>query len=135
MARVEAVIADKAADLGVVSVVEADMGVKGVRALGESSVRAERRVGSTGVLPDRRRLRDICLVRRGAGEAEAGMTRGARLLGESGSLASRRFASAMPTFAISSSAFSSRIWASRNVRVSARLCGFHELPGALIDRS
>lgn len=89
VARVEAVTEDRAADRGVVSAVDADRGVKGVRALGESSVRAERMVGSAGVLPDRRRLRDICLVRRGAGEAEGGMTSGARLLGERGSLALR----------------------------------------------
>ena len=45
-----------AADLGVRA---AESGVKGVRILGESSVLAERIAGSTGVLPDRKRLSDI----------------------------------------------------------------------------
>src|SRR6266699_2918977 len=80
VARVEVV----AADLGVATAFEADSGVKGVLPLGESSVRAERMVGSTGVLPDRRRLKDSCRVRRGTAEFWPGMTSGARLFGESG---------------------------------------------------
>jgi hypothetical protein len=62
--RVEAVAAVEAV-LGVISVVEADRGVYGVRDLGESSGRADRMAGSVGVLPDRKRVSEICLVRRG----------------------------------------------------------------------
>jgi len=54
--RVEVVMVEVAADLGVRA---AESGVKGVRILGESSVLAERIAGSTGVLPDRKRLSDI----------------------------------------------------------------------------
>lgn len=79
-------VAAVVADLGVVRRVVADNGVKGVLILGDSSVRADRMVGSTGVLPDRRRFRESCLVKRGAGEFWAGMTKGARLLGERGCL-------------------------------------------------
>lgn len=61
--NVDAVMADNGADLGVVRVVDAERGVKGVFVIGDSSVRAERIVGSSGVLPDRSRLKDICLVR------------------------------------------------------------------------
>jgi hypothetical protein len=61
--NVDTVIAENGADLGVVRVVDADRGVNGVLVTGESSVRAERIVGSSGVLPDRSRLNDICLVR------------------------------------------------------------------------
>lgn len=60
---VDAVMADNGADLGVTRVVDAERGVKGVLVKGECSVRAERMVGSSGVLPDRSRLNDICLVR------------------------------------------------------------------------
>jgi hypothetical protein len=52
--NVEAVMTVVAADLGVVN--EAESGVKGVLARGESSTRAERLTVSTGVLPDRSRL-------------------------------------------------------------------------------
>lgn len=79
--RVDVVMVDVAADMGVKA---AERGVKGVRIRGESSVLAERIVGSRGVLPDRRRLREICWARRGTAAPGAGITSGAKLLGESG---------------------------------------------------
>jgi len=79
---VEDVMAVVAADLGVVS--EAESGVKGVLTRGDSSVRAERMGASTGVLPDRRRLREICRVNGGTAELEVGITSGVRLLGDNG---------------------------------------------------
>jgi len=54
---VETVVVEVAADFGVN--ILAESGVKGVLVFGESSVFADRRADSTGVLPDRRRLRDI----------------------------------------------------------------------------
>jgi hypothetical protein len=80
--NVEAVMTVVAADLGVVN--EAESGVKGVLARGESSMRAERLTASTGVLPDRSRVRDPWRVKRGAAEVHVGMTSGARLFGERG---------------------------------------------------
>lgn len=79
--RVDVVTVEVAADMGVKA---AERGVNGVRIRGESSVLADRIVGSRGVLPDRRRLRDICWARRGMAAPGAGITRGAKLLGESG---------------------------------------------------
>lgn len=62
--RVEVVCAVDAAEAGVVKA--ADTGVKGVFAiLGESSARADRRLDSTGMLPDRRRVREIWRVNLG----------------------------------------------------------------------
>jgi hypothetical protein len=61
--NVDAVMAERGADLGVVRVVEAERGVKGALDTGESSVRAVRIVGSNGVLPDRNRLKESCLLR------------------------------------------------------------------------
>ncbi len=118
--RVELVAA---ADRGVVASVEADSGVKGVLDRGESSVRAERMVGSTGVLPDRRRLRDSWRVRRGAVEPMAGMTSGARLLGDSGWRGDGSGEPASDSL-ISPTAAGSTGW-----------CGFQLWPGALMDRS
>jgi hypothetical protein len=86
VANVEVVMAVVAADLGVVKAAES--GVKGVLARGESSVRAERIGASTGVVPDRSRVRDGCWVRRGATEWHVGITRGARILGDNGCRAS-----------------------------------------------
>ena len=80
--KVEAVMTVVAADLGVVN--EAESGVKGVLARGESSVRAERAESSTGVLPDRRRLSDGCRVKCRAAEVDVGMTSGASILGDNG---------------------------------------------------
>jgi hypothetical protein len=57
VANVDAAMAVVAADLGVVK--EAETGVNGVLARGESSARAGRVGPSTGVLPDRSRLIDI----------------------------------------------------------------------------
>jgi hypothetical protein len=55
---VDAVIADKGADIGVVTlVVDAERGVKGLL------VTAELMAGSSGVLPDLSRLEDTCLER------------------------------------------------------------------------
>lgn len=82
--RVEDTIAAVVADLGVVICVETERGVKGVLVMGESSVRADRVADSTGVLPERRRLSDSCLVRRGTVALREGMMRGARLLGDRG---------------------------------------------------
>jgi len=72
------------ADLGVVSIVEAESGVKGVRVRGDSSARENRIAPSAGVLPDRRRVSEDCLVNRGTVELCAGMTRGASCLGDRG---------------------------------------------------
>jgi hypothetical protein len=80
--NVETVMAVVAADLGVVR--DAESGVNGVLARGESSGRAGRVGASTGVLPERRWLDDIWRVRRGAAAFEVGMTSGVRLLGERG---------------------------------------------------
>lgn len=61
--RVEVVMFERA-DLGVVRVVDAERGVNGALVMeGESSVRAERIVGSNGVLPDRSRLDEYCFMR------------------------------------------------------------------------
>lgn len=87
--RVEVVICDKA-DFGVVSVVDAEKGVKGVKGVltvdGESSVRTERDVGSAGVLPDRSRLRDwsLMLISRGTIDVLFGITSGVKDFGERG---------------------------------------------------
>jgi len=81
VASVDVVMVDVAADMGVSA---AERGVNGVRMRGESSVLAERMVGSRGVLPDLRRLRDTFWARRGTAVPGAGITSGARLLGESG---------------------------------------------------
>lgn len=80
--RVEVVMVDVAAERGVVRAAES--GVYGVLALGESSILAGRSVGSTGVLPARRRLSDNCRVRRGTVVEADGITSGARLFGERG---------------------------------------------------
>jgi hypothetical protein len=85
---VDAVIAENGADLGVVSVVDAERGVNGVLVTGEPSVTAERIVGSKGVLPDRSRLKDIFLVSWGAAEVMRGMTSGVKDFGERGCRAS-----------------------------------------------
>lgn len=82
VANVELVMAVVAADLGVV--MAAESGVKGVLARGESSVRAERVGASTGVLPDRSRVRESCRVKRGAAEPDVGITSGASILGDNG---------------------------------------------------
>ena len=57
VANVDAVMTGVAADLGVVN--DAETGVNGVLARGESSARTARVGPSTGVLPDRSRLIDI----------------------------------------------------------------------------
>jgi hypothetical protein len=60
---VEVVMFERA-DLGVGRVVDAERGVNGVLVMeSESSVRAERIVGSSGVLPDRSRLDEYCFMR------------------------------------------------------------------------
>lgn len=107
---VEAVTAVVAADLGVVRVEES--GVKGVLARGESSVLAERTGASTGVPPHRSRLSDICRVRRGTAELVAGITRGVRLFGDSGCLASfwSRCTSPLVLETVMTSHLSSRAW-------------------------
>jgi hypothetical protein len=84
--NVEAVMAEVAADLGVVNAAES--GVNGVREWGESSVLAERMGASTGVPQDRSRVSDICRVRRGTAELVGGITSGVRLFGDSGCRAS-----------------------------------------------
>jgi len=120
-----------AADLGVRA---AESGVKGVRILGESSVLAERIAGSTGVLPDRKRLSDIWRLSRGMAALGAGITKGVRLLGESGC---RSSGAAHESFWFTplSSALSSGESLDRIVW-SARCWCFHELtPGALMERS
>ena len=132
--------ASMGADTGVgrVEVVAADLGVmrapdRGVKGVLDSSVRAERRLASTGVLPERRRVRESCLVSRCAGEPSVGMTRGARVLGERGcgnGFLWRLLARELLTF---SSGFSSTLMFLD--MKSTRCGGFHEWPGALIERS
>lgn len=69
----------------VVMLVEAEE--SGVRDHEESSVRADRScVLSTGVLPDRRREREICFASLGMEPWLHGITRGASCFGESGCL-------------------------------------------------
>lgn len=80
--NVEAVMAVVAADLGVVN--EAESGVKGVLARGESSVRAGRVELSTGVLPDRSRVSDSCRVKCAVDGVDVGMTSGASIFGDNG---------------------------------------------------
>jgi len=124
---------DVAADLGVSA---AERGVNGVRILGESSVLAERMAGSTGVLPDLRRLSDICRESRGTAAFGAGMTRGARLLGESGCRGSfwSRWVWLCPAYL--NSALSSGAWSLESDMNSARWWCFQEFtPGALMERS
>ena len=131
--RVDVVMVDVAADFGVRA---AESGVNGVRILGESSVLAERIAGSTGVLPDRRRLRDICRVSLGTGAFGAGITSGVKLFGERGCLESfcGRWGSTWREALIS--ALSSGAWSRDRAMNSARWLCFHELtPGALMERS
>lgn len=108
---VDAVMADNGADLGVARVVDAERGVKGVLVIGEFSFRPERMVGSSGVLPDRSRLKDICLVRRGAVEVMDGMTSGVSDFGERGCRAPEKVGcwTTLAWIPISSSGFSSTI--------------------------
>jgi len=116
--RVEVVMVEVAADRGVV---KAESGVYGVLAMGESSVRAERSVGSTGVLPDRRRFRESCRVRRGPDELLVGITSGARFFGERGCRHSccGRLSSMMVCLVTSSSARSSGVWYFSRLMLSA----------------
>lgn len=74
------------ADRGVVRAVEAVKGVKGVRVCdrGESSAREESWPQSLPLLPERMRLCEICLARRGTLPMWVGMTRGASCFGEMG---------------------------------------------------
>jgi len=128
--RVEVVVAD----LGVVSCVEADWGVngvKGVRVMGDSSVRVVRTAASLVPLPALRRLLDAWLVKRGAAELWGGMTKGARLFGESGWRP--RGVSLWGIVAASIPGFSSGTVT--GATHSARWWCPHVLPGALIERS
>jgi len=132
---VDAVIADKGADIGVVRVVDAEKGVKGVLVIGDSSVREEL-VYSKGVLPDRSRLKENCLERWGA--VKGGMTSGVKDFGERGCRAPETGGRwlALVWLPISNSGFSSSIWNVEKDMHSARWCVFQAPPlGALIERS
>lgn len=127
----------EAAEAGVVKA--ADTGVKGVFAvLGESSVRADRRLDSIGMLPDRRRVREIWRVNLGRAPECEGMTRGASCFGEMGCRETADAAlccSAMVVVMSSSALSSSLIGLKETIMLSARWCCFQLWPGALIDLS
>jgi hypothetical protein len=130
--RVDVVMVDVAADLGVRA---AERGVKGVRILGESSVLAERRAGSTGVLPDRRRFSDICRESLGTAVLGGGITSGVRLLGERGCCRGCSVSHRLG-LEVLSSARSSGAWSLEMAKYSARWWCFQECaPGALMERS
>jgi hypothetical protein len=120
------------ADRGVVRSEEDVLGDSRLALMGESSTRTGRHI-SAGVLPERRWFKER-FDTRGGGRVllDWGMTRGARLLGDSGPeiLIDRgAYASLM---AASSSASSS---SNKSKKVSAGLRGLALPPGALAERS
>jgi hypothetical protein len=122
------------ADIGVVKAVDAERGVYGVLILGESSVFADRSVGSTGVLPDLNRFSDSCRVSLGAVVLCVGMTSGASCFGESGCLLITGGGDVMLLSVLLLIIGFISGTSSRTAIASPTWC-LQLLPGALIDRS
>lgn len=119
------------AERGVVRSVAEVLGVSRWRPIGESSVRFALQA-STGVLPERRWLKERLDTSGGGRVADCGITRGVKSFGERGPACLNGTEAYASSMAASKSASSSL---PKVKNVSASSCWIILLPGALAERS